>query len=51
MIDHIVSGKIRVVIDRTYLLADARQAHEYSQSGRAQGKLVLTTQAAGSGQR
>lgn len=41
MIDQIVSGKIRVVIDRTYSLEEAREAHEYSQNGRAQGKLVL----------
>lgn len=43
MIDHIISGKIQVVIDRTYSLEEARKAHEYSQSGRAKGKLVLET--------
>jgi len=43
MIDHIISGKIKVVIDRTYSLEEARQAHEYSQGGRAKGKLVLKT--------
>ncbi len=48
VIDHIVSGKIKVVIDRTYLLEEARKAHEYSQSGRARGKLVLKTGADGS---
>ncbi len=48
MIDHIVSGKIKVVIDRTYPLEEARKAHEYSQSGRARGKLVLNTGADGS---
>jgi len=50
MIDHIVAGKIRVVIDRTYSLEEARKAHEYSQSGRAQGKLVLKTKTDGSAQ-
>lgn len=41
MIDHIVAEKIRVVIDRTFPLAEARKAQEYSQSGRATGKIVL----------
>jgi NADPH:quinone reductase-like Zn-dependent oxidoreductase len=41
MIDQIIAGKIRVVIDRVYPLEEARKAQEYSQSGRAQGKIVL----------
>ncbi len=41
MIGQITSGKIRVVMDRTYPLKDARIAHEYSQTGRARGKVVL----------
>lgn len=41
LISHILSGQIRVVVDREYPLADAREAHAYSESGRARGKLVL----------
>jgi NADPH:quinone reductase-like Zn-dependent oxidoreductase len=41
MIDHITKGKIRVVIDRTYALSEAAKAHEYSETGRARGKIVL----------
>ena len=35
-------GTIRVVIDSTYPLAEARQAHERAARGNLQGKLVLT---------
>ena len=35
-------GTIRVVIDSTYPLAEARQAHERAARGSLQGKLVLT---------
>lgn len=35
-------GIIRVVIDSTYPLAEARQAHERAARGNLQGKLVLT---------
>ena len=36
------AGTIRVVIDSTYPLAEARQAHERAARGNLQGKLVLT---------
>lgn len=36
------AGTIRVVIDSTYRLADARQAHERAASGHIRGKIVLT---------
>lgn len=36
------AGTIRVVIDSTYPLADARKAHERAARGNLQGKLVLT---------
>ena len=36
------SGKIRVAIDSTFALADARKAHERAARGHIQGKLVLT---------
>jgi NADPH:quinone reductase-like Zn-dependent oxidoreductase len=35
-------GKIRVVIDSTYPLAEARRAHERAAEGHIQGKIVLT---------
>ena len=35
-------GTFRVAIDSTYLLADARQAHERAGRGHIQGKIVLT---------
>ncbi|MNT62565.1 hypothetical protein D3C72_2002930 [compost metagenome] len=36
-------GTIRVVIDSTYPLAEARAAHERAARGHIQGKIVLTT--------
>jgi NADPH:quinone reductase-like Zn-dependent oxidoreductase len=36
------AGKIRVAIDSTFALADARAAHERAASGHIQGKIVLT---------
>ena len=36
------NGAIRVVIDSTYPLADARRAHERAENGHLQGKIVLT---------
>lgn len=35
-------GSIRVVIDSTYKLADARKSHERAEGGHIQGKIVLT---------
>jgi NADPH:quinone reductase-like Zn-dependent oxidoreductase len=35
-------GAIRVVLDSTYALADARKAHERAAQGHIQGKIVLT---------
>jgi NADPH:quinone reductase-like Zn-dependent oxidoreductase len=35
-------GTIRVIIDSTYPLTDARKAHERAQAGHIQGKIVLT---------
>ena len=34
--------KIRVVLDRTYPLESAKEAHEYMEKGHAQGKVVLS---------
>lgn len=36
------AGTIRIAIDSTYPLADARKAHERAETGNLQGKLVLT---------
>lgn len=36
------AGKIRVAIDSTFPLADARAAHERIARGHIQGKIVLT---------
>jgi NADPH:quinone reductase-like Zn-dependent oxidoreductase len=37
-------GTIRVVVDSTYPLADARKAHERAARGHVQGKLVLAVE-------
>ncbi|MCC5645678.1 NAD(P)-dependent alcohol dehydrogenase [Nostoc sp. CHAB 5824] len=37
----IEAGKIRVVIDRTYPLAELAAAHAYSETGRAVGKIAI----------
>ncbi len=36
------AGTIRVVIDSTFALVDARKAHEHAARGHVQGKIVLT---------
>jgi NADPH:quinone reductase-like Zn-dependent oxidoreductase len=36
-------GRLRVVVDETFPLERAAEAHEYLQSGKPQGKVVLTT--------
>jgi NADPH:quinone reductase-like Zn-dependent oxidoreductase len=38
---HIDSGQLRVVVDRTFALADAADAHRYMETKRARGKVVL----------
>lgn len=38
----LADGTVRVVIDSTYPLAEARQAHERAARGHIQGKIVLT---------
>ena len=37
------SGKVKVVIETVFPLAEARRAHELSESGHARGKIVLKT--------
>lgn len=41
LLDLARQGKLDVVVDRTYPLADVRAAHEYVVSGHASGKVVL----------
>lgn len=41
MIDHIVSGEIKVIIDKIYPLEKAGEAQAYSQTERAKGKIVI----------
>ncbi len=48
MVHRITEGKIRVVLDRTYPLKEAGKAHEYSQSRRARGKIVVIVDEAAS---
>lgn len=38
----IEAGQVRPIIDRTYPLSEMKAAHEYSQSERASGKIVIT---------
>jgi zinc-binding alcohol dehydrogenase/oxidoreductase len=40
--DLVASGRARPVVDRVFPLAEARAAHEYLESGRQFGKVVLT---------
>ncbi len=40
--DLVTSGALRVVVDRTFPLAEAAKAHELSETGRVAGKIVLT---------
>ncbi|MDQ4082470.1 MAG: zinc-binding dehydrogenase [Actinomycetota bacterium] len=40
--DLVASGRARPVVDRVFPLTDARAAHEYLESGRQFGKVVLT---------
>ncbi len=35
------NGDLEVTVDRTFSLTEARQAHEYGQTGHARGKIVL----------
>jgi alcohol dehydrogenase len=37
-------GKLKPLIDRIYPVEQIRQAHEYSESGRARGKIVIRVQ-------
>ena len=38
----VASGRVKPVVDRAFPLAEAAAAHEYLESGRQFGKVVLT---------
>jgi NADPH:quinone reductase-like Zn-dependent oxidoreductase len=40
--EHIDAGRLRVVVDRSFALADVAEAHRYIETKRARGKVVLT---------
>ena len=41
MLERVAAGELRVVIDRSFPLADAAAAHEYAESRKAFGRVVL----------
>jgi NADPH2:quinone reductase len=41
LIDDVAAGRLQVVVDRTYPLAEAAAAHEYIESRQAVGRVVL----------
>jgi len=41
LINQIITGAVNVVIDREFSLFEARAAQEYSESGRARGKIII----------
>ncbi len=42
MLERVASGELRVEIDRSFPLADAAAAHEYAESRRAFGRVIIT---------
>jgi NADPH2:quinone reductase len=42
MLERVASGELKVEIDRSFPLADAQAAHEYAESRRAFGRIVIT---------
>lgn len=42
-LDDIAAGKLRVIIDRTFMLSEAAAAHSYIESRAAFGRVVMTT--------
>jgi NADPH2:quinone reductase len=42
LLERVASGEVRVVIDRTFPLAEAADAHSYIESRRAFGRVVMT---------
>ena len=42
MLEGVASGELHVEIDRTFALSDAGAAHEYIESRKAFGRVILT---------
>jgi NADPH:quinone reductase-like Zn-dependent oxidoreductase len=42
VLDLVATGRVKPIVDRTFPLAEAAAAHEYLESGRQVGKVVLT---------
>jgi NADPH:quinone reductase-like Zn-dependent oxidoreductase len=42
VLKHVFSGRLKPVVDRTFLLKEARAAHEYMEKSQMFGKIVLT---------
>jgi NADPH2:quinone reductase len=42
LLERVATGELQVVIDRTFPLAEAAAAHEYAESRRAFGRIVIT---------
>ncbi len=38
----IEGGAIHAVVDKTFALADIAEAHSYSETGRARGKIIIS---------
>jgi len=49
LMDQIIQGKIKIHTEKTYSLDQVREAHEYSETGRVRGKLVVVMQSAWGG--
>lgn len=41
MMNQVGAGRIKIIIDRTYSIAEAKEALAYSETGKAKGKIVL----------
>jgi NADPH2:quinone reductase len=41
LVDDVANGRLRVIVDRTFPLAEAAAAHAYIESRRAVGRVVL----------
>ena len=41
--DMMAAGRVRTVIDRRFPLAETADAIRYSETGRARGKIIITT--------
>lgn len=37
----VANGKIKVIIDREFALSELPKAHQYSETGRAKGKILI----------